>query len=44
MFAQIDYLHHHIKPSNHMEQHSSHWSDFREISYLEFLLKLVDTF
>ena len=27
-----------------MEQRSSHWTDFHEISYLEFLLKFVGTF
>jgi len=44
MSAQIDYLHHHIKPPSHMQERSSHRSDFHEISYLEFLLKLVVTF
>jgi len=27
-----------------IEQHDSHWSNFREISYLGFLLKVADTF
>jgi hypothetical protein len=42
--AQIDYLHHHTEPSNHVEHRSSHLTDFHEISYLEFLLKFVGTF
>jgi hypothetical protein len=36
-------VHPSARPNAHMERRDFHWTDFREILYLGFLLKFVDT-